>query len=206
MASHFCIVLFAKEPGQTNLIMRKLVILIICAFCAYQLSYSQVKHFSFLDVEMGGELASFYQKISDKGFATIQRPAVIWRDSYYAVLKGEFAGQKNAEITIYADRRIVNMVTVQFEDAIAWGMASPLYKSLVSSYTNKYKTSPSESKGNPDIDGSECSSRYEVIDGVIVVSLKKGDTGRFHVELTYRDSPGNGRKAEERSSTIMTDI
>lgn len=166
--------------------------------------FAQAGHLKFLEFEMGGPLKEFYQNVISKGFSTDYPPRVLWKANSDAQVRGRFAGQEDARIQICAKNNMVDMVIVAFPAKETWEDAKLNYLTLWDAFSKKYSVDKSKEAGNLDVEGEKCTSRFDVIDGVILLSLEDKNGG-YAVSITYADRPGNGHSTG-RDSSVMGDI
>lgn len=113
--------------------MKKLLFTILLLLTS-SISFAQDEHMKFMGIPIDGPLESFVQKLKTKGYSHIET-----RDGI-AILRGEFATQKNCQIhvTTSGGRDKVNIVTVIFPKRQTWGDIMDHYTTYKSLLTEKY--------------------------------------------------------------------
>ncbi len=111
--------------------MKKLLIVLI--LLAGMNAAAQNGHMMFKGIPIDGNLTTFVNKLKQKGFSVLQS------ENGVAMLKGDFAGQKNCVVGVYEhESKIVNRVVVMFPSKDTWTYLYNDYRDLKDMLTEKY--------------------------------------------------------------------
>lgn len=190
--------------------MKKILWLFVCLMTMCVTANAQeTEHLKFMGIPIEGNANAFIQKLASKGFVKTNTT------DYGILLKGTFAGVKDAELCVLQTPKTKQVwkVAVYLPKENTWSSIKHQYE--------KFKTSFSEKYGEPDSHYEFFKSPYYEGDGYEESAVKLGkcyyssfwgcglmvDISKFmQVRLAYEDPTNADLDEKERNEVVENDI